>query len=127
MVNENGNYENELITIEIAKKLASDGRYNDAYSLLRPLVRSPYSVEASIIIAKIYAQNRDFESAEKYFLYVLQIDGHNLEALEGLKKCRELKDSPFRTFLSFNKLKLVALLINLIILICLITLFFLVR
>lgn len=108
MENERRNPENDKITLEIARKLASEGKYNDAFQLLRPLLRSQYAVEASVIIAKMYAQNQDFSTAERYYLHALKMDGHNPEALRGLNKCRELKDSSLRTFLSFNKLNIVA-------------------
>lgn len=108
MENELRNPENDRIALEIARKLASEGKYNDAFQLLCPLLRSQYAVEASIIVAKMYAQNKDFSNAERYFNHALSMDGHNPEALRGLNKCLELKDSGFRTFISFNKLNIVA-------------------
>ena len=106
MAYEHRNTENDKIALEIGRKLASEGRYNDAYKLLHPLIHSQYAIEVSNIIAKMYAQNRDFISAEKYFINTLNMDSHNSEALLGLKKCRELKNSKFREFLSFNKLNI---------------------
>jgi len=108
MANEHRNTENDKITLEIARKLASEGKYNDAFKLLSSLLRSQYAVEASILIAKMYAQNKDFTNAERYFNHALSMDGHNSEALLGLNKCLELKDSSIRTFISFNKLNIVA-------------------
>lgn len=104
----------ERVTIEIAKKLAGDGRYRDAYNLLHPLVNSQHAIEVSIIMAKIYAQNRDFESAEIYFIRALEIDENNAEAFYGLKKCRELKNSKIRTFFSFNKINILSVAIILL-------------
>ena len=105
MANENENPLDDRITFEIAKELAGKGNYEEAIELLSPLVHSEFSVEALNLLAKIHAQRQDFENAEKYFNDVLKHDKNNHEALSGLKKCQELKNSKVKTYLSFNKLK----------------------
>ena len=114
MTNQQRNPENDRIALEIGRKLASEGNYNDAFQLLHPLIHSQYAVEGSIIIAKMYAQNRDFIKAEKYFIHALEMDGHNPEALRGLKKCRELKDSKFKEFLAFNMMNILPVVVILL-------------
>ncbi len=105
MANENENPMDDKITLEIARELAGKGNYDEAIELLSPLIHSEFSVEALNLLAKIHAQRQDFENAEKYFNDVLKQDKNNQEALSGLKKCQELKNSKVKTYFSFNKLK----------------------
>ncbi|WP_405307031.1 tetratricopeptide repeat protein [Methanobrevibacter sp.] len=102
---------NDKITLEIAKKLASEGNYDEAITLLSPLIHSSFSIEALNLLGKIYAQNQDFESAGVYFKEVLQQDSNNVEAINGLKKCEELKGSKIKTYFNFNKLKVFSMII----------------
>ena len=124
MANENDNL-NEKINLEIAKDLAIEGKYEEAINILSPLVHSPFSIEALNLLAKIYAQNKDFKNAEYCFMKVLEQDENNSEALNGYMKCKELKGSKIKTFFNFNKTKsYVILFIILLIIILAIALLF---
>lgn len=115
-MNEN-NEANDRITFEIARKLASEGNYNEAINLLSPLIHSQFSIEALNLLGKIYAQMQDFESAQIYFNQALEQDANNAEAKMGLDKCLELKDSKLKTYFSFNKLKVYSIIAALIVIV----------
>lgn len=117
---------NEKINLEIAKDLALKGNYEEAIDILSPLVHSSFSIEALNLLAKIYAQMKDFENAEYCFMKVLEQDENNSEALNGYMKCKELKKSKIKTFFNFNKTKsyVILLIIIFIIIILAIALFF---
>lgn len=111
------NEANDWIAFEIARKLASEGNYNEAINLLSPLIHSQVSIEALNLLGKIYAQMQDFESAQIYFNQALKQDANNAEAKIGLDKCMELKDSKLKTYFIFNKLKVYSIITVLIVIV----------
>lgn len=117
MVEENDVQADNKITLEIARELAVKGNYNEAIDLLNPLINSEFSIEALNLLGKIYAQTQNFDSAEKCFSNALKIDKDNSEALAGLNKCKELKNSKLKTYFSFNKLKVYSIAVVLLLLI----------
>lgn len=118
-MSEENNSVNDKITLDIARKLASEGNYEEAIPLLSSLIHSEFSIEALNLLGKIYAQKQDFDSAKVYFDQVLQQDSSNVEAKKGLAKCHELKDSKFKTYLGFNKLKVYSIIAAVLVVACL--------